>query len=323
MELSIVVPVYDGECFIEKCFQNIVDQNLKDYEVIFVDNNSKDQSLKLLEILACKYDCVRVTTEVTQGAGAARNKGLSLARGKFIVFFDIDDHYYDNSINVLLQNLKANPEVASSFGNLTKGETPKKDNNCGEVILTVKDFPDQGIQWFQDFTSLIGPPGFVHRTEIIKKLGGFPTEIKIGEDAAFHINLALSYRLIHCDVDVYHYCRHSESTVSKNNKLFSYDETYFKQYVSFYYPKVVLENKMLPLKPILIRKMVIIVAKFIRGKKNIKSRYLEYNKYKKYLIGLDVNFFVKSVLYLIILWNRDRFVKTLMVRTLKNFYRCK
>lgn len=89
--LSIIIPVYNAEKYVENLLQNFLKQNLEKVEIILVDDGSKDNSLKICNKYADKSESIVVTHQNNQGASAARNTGIGLAKGKYIAFVDSDD----------------------------------------------------------------------------------------------------------------------------------------------------------------------------------------------------------------------------------------
>lgn len=91
--LSIVIPVYNLEKYIERCLDSCLDQNLdKDlYEIICVDDGSSDGTYDILENYSAKYTNVKVVHTKNQGVVKARNHGLTLVQGEYIWFVDGDD----------------------------------------------------------------------------------------------------------------------------------------------------------------------------------------------------------------------------------------
>ena len=75
-QISVIIPVYNVENYVEKCLRSILEQTFTDIEVICVDNGSSDNSLKVLENLAAEDSRVRIFSMANQGPGACRNKGL-------------------------------------------------------------------------------------------------------------------------------------------------------------------------------------------------------------------------------------------------------
>lgn len=103
MLVSIILIIYNEEKFLVKCLESILNQSYKNIEVICVDDGSTDDSLKILKEYSLKDNRIKVFTQKNSGAAIARNYGLGLANGKYVIFLDGDD-YIDNDL--ILQTLK-------------------------------------------------------------------------------------------------------------------------------------------------------------------------------------------------------------------------
>lgn len=98
-KVSVIVPVYNAEKYLEKCISSIANQTLDDIEILAINDGSKDNSLNVLDNLSIKYkDKIRVFDKSNGGAGSARNIGIDNATGEFIKFVDADDYL---SLNIL------------------------------------------------------------------------------------------------------------------------------------------------------------------------------------------------------------------------------
>ena len=91
MKISIIVPVYNCEKYIEECVSSILAQSFSDFELILVNDGSKDGSGALCDVLALSDARIRVFHKENGGAASARNLGLDNAKGEFIAFMDADD----------------------------------------------------------------------------------------------------------------------------------------------------------------------------------------------------------------------------------------
>lgn len=90
--VSIIVPVYNVEKYIKCCIESIIRNNNSDYEIILVDDGSKDNSGEICERYAKKYNFIKVIHKVNGGLSDARNAGLKIANGDYILFVDGDDY---------------------------------------------------------------------------------------------------------------------------------------------------------------------------------------------------------------------------------------
>jgi len=89
--ISVIIPCHNVEDYIEEAIASVMAQTYMDFELILVDNNSTDNTLRILERAAINSSRIRVLEEKGKGAPRARNLGLSVARGSWIQFLDADD----------------------------------------------------------------------------------------------------------------------------------------------------------------------------------------------------------------------------------------
>ena len=105
-KFSIIVPVYNVEKYIDNCLKSIKNQTYKDYEVIVVNDGTKDNSMDIVK----KYD-VAVVEQKNQGLSAARNTGVKHATGEYLIFLDSDDSWNKDLLKELNKSLKNKPDV--------------------------------------------------------------------------------------------------------------------------------------------------------------------------------------------------------------------
>ena len=111
-KISVIVPVYNASKYLNTCLDSLLMQNLKDLEIILIDDNSKDDSLKILEMYKDKYpDKIKLFTNLeNKGPGFSRNIGLKHATGDYIGFVDSDDYIEKDMYNLMYQRAKINDD---------------------------------------------------------------------------------------------------------------------------------------------------------------------------------------------------------------------
>ena len=92
MLISIIVPIYNVELYLEKCIESIINQTYKNLEIILVDDGSTDSCGKICDEYAKKDNRIKVIHKINGGLSDARNKGMEIAKGKYIGFVDGDDY---------------------------------------------------------------------------------------------------------------------------------------------------------------------------------------------------------------------------------------
>ena len=97
VKISIIIPVYNCEDYLEQCIKSVLAQSLKELEMICIDDGSTDFSAQLLQEFARKDKRIVLLCQENQGPGGARNAGIRQAKGKYIIFLDADDYYVDEN----------------------------------------------------------------------------------------------------------------------------------------------------------------------------------------------------------------------------------
>jgi len=104
--VSIITPMYNGERFIAQTMDSVLAQSYKDWEMIVVDDGSKDAGSVIVETYAAKDPRIRLVKQINMGCGAARNNGIRLAAGQYIALLDADDTWNDNFLEKQLWLMK-------------------------------------------------------------------------------------------------------------------------------------------------------------------------------------------------------------------------
>lgn len=116
VEISVIVPVYKTEKYLEKCIESIVTQSYRNFELILVDDGSPDKCPRICEDFSKKYDFVRVVHKENGGLSDARNVGVSIAKGQYISFIDSDDFVSNNYLEILIHSIKKYNADISAVG---------------------------------------------------------------------------------------------------------------------------------------------------------------------------------------------------------------
>ena len=111
MELSIIIPVYRVEQYLNQCIQSITDQLYGDMEIILVDDGSPDRCPQMCDEWAEKFNCISVIHHQNQGLSIARNNGLEAAKGDYVWFVDSDDWLLPNAIADVFFAMEEYPDV--------------------------------------------------------------------------------------------------------------------------------------------------------------------------------------------------------------------
>src|SRR6476660_1471039 len=105
--VSVIIPVYNGTCYLRAALESVFAQTYRPFEVIVVDDGSLDDS----GVIAQSFDDVRYIHQENQGVAAARNNGIEVARGEFLAFLDQDDLWTPEKLKLQMGHLLSDPEL--------------------------------------------------------------------------------------------------------------------------------------------------------------------------------------------------------------------
>lgn len=239
--ISVIIPVYNAENHIKRQLRVIKDQEVQDIEVIFVDNNSEDQSVTAInnEINSGGWTFpISLLFEKKQGAGAARNLGLEASKGKYIAFLDADDKLIKGKWKKDLEILKNEPDVQFVFCRANRiyetGESLYHDDN--DINLGINHAPHLGIVWAKHFHKLQNTSSALIEKKCAKIIEGFEDSLLIGEDVAFFVKLGYKYNGYYYNEPLFHYYKHFNSTTGKRNQERPASLDHFKLNIEFILP---------------------------------------------------------------------------------------
>lgn len=140
--VSVIIPVYNAEHYIKECLDSLINQTLYPDEIICIDDGSNDNSLNILKQYEAKYKIIHVISIQHSSAGAARNIGLAIARGKYLAILDADDIYHHSLLfKQVVQAEYYNADIAVCRSNLLTTENNITPLNWSiyDSILPLKD----------------------------------------------------------------------------------------------------------------------------------------------------------------------------------------
>lgn len=198
IKVSVIIPVYNAELYLEQCINSVLNQTLKNTEIICVDDGSKDNSLKILKKYEKQDKRIKVLSQENKGAGAARNFGLKYATGKYVHFLDADDWLnegaYEKTYNLLE---KTNADICvflyTRYDNIKGTERRVELFNTGKEPYKVTDFEQE--YWHFCNTSVV-PWNKLYRREFLNEIGAYFDEIVCANDRAFYFQVITSAKII-------------------------------------------------------------------------------------------------------------------------------
>lgn len=221
IELSIIIPVYNTEKYIRKCLDSIFEQNVshKLFEVIVVNDGTKDKSLDIIYEFTNLYDNIILINQENQGLSQARNNGLKIAKGKFVWFVDSDDWIRSNSIKTILEVAKDDVDIISSLLNRVDERTMvEKVDIRNQFIrtkskMTGKDYLfDEGI--YAPVQQFVYRRGFLKNNELYFYPG------ILHEDGQFNMRaLYLCNNLFLLNTSLYNYLLRSSGSIMRSKSI--------------------------------------------------------------------------------------------------------
>ena len=238
--VSIIIPVYNAEKYINNCINSVLGQTYKNIELILVDDGSTDSSGFICDEYAKKDYRVRVIHQENFGPSVARNTGIIVARGTYIQFVDSDDSLESNMIYKLVDAMKNNVQLTIC------GYKSIKKNKRKTIIQENNPFI-QGIYQYNEFIEHLGelykdslinsPCNKLYVSEIIKKYKiYFIEDLKMGEDLLFNLNYIKVCKYISIINDsLYNYSKFNNASLTTSFKkdLFENQQMLFQKVRAF------------------------------------------------------------------------------------------
>ena len=181
--ISIVIPAYNAAAFIAKTLDTILAQTYKDFEVIIINDGSKDNTLEIIESYAKKDSRIRVFSQENGGVSAARNTALTKVRGKYITYIDADDSVPPTALEDLISLMGEDVDfVVGSHDEIRIG---KKHHI--EKVKTLR--ADELEERFREYDPVVWWPwGKLYRASVILDNNlSYDTNITFGEDHIFNL----------------------------------------------------------------------------------------------------------------------------------------
>ena len=217
---SIIIPVYNAEKTLQRCLNSILVQKYKKAEIILINDGSIDNSGEICERFVKEYPQIRYVYQENQGVSVARNKGLVLASGQYILFVDSDDYVSDNyftSIDKLLEEHDTDLIIFSRYDCKADKITETRyraffSDAQKELIYKLRDLICK--------KTINGPVTKVYKKELIDKYHlDFPVGAYVAEDRAFNIKYSLyikSLRVV--DIPLYYVSLDNDESLSRKKK---------------------------------------------------------------------------------------------------------
>lgn len=217
--VSIIIPAYNTEKYIENCLRSITNQTYNNLEIIVIDDGSTDETYKLCKSWENKDERLRIIKKSNTGVSDTRNIGIKLANGKYIVFIDSDDYVSDDYVETLVDNIGDAQMVCGEYYYVINGKivthnsylddgSSESISNIDAVNLMHKKNSFQGYLWNKIFLKNI----------ILDNNIFFETDVKIWEDMLFCIQyLSKIEKVFYYNKPIYYYIKRENSALNSGD----------------------------------------------------------------------------------------------------------
>lgn len=208
--VSVLMPVYNSEKYLEEAIESILNQTYKNFELIIVDDLSTDNSWNIINKYARKYRKIKsIRVKKWLSIGAMRNKLLSLAKGKYIVWMDSDDISVKTRIEDQVNFMEENKEVVTCGGYLEYIDENGKTSHIRKYPLD-----DKSLRKRIFLLAPVSTGTSIIRTSIYKKVGKFDPYCIGAEDLDMNFRLGLAGKFANLDKLLLLYRRHKYSSTT-------------------------------------------------------------------------------------------------------------
>lgn len=227
--ISIIVPIYNAEKYISRCIESILQQTYKEWELILVDDGSKDNSYNICKEYVANYKNIAVIKQKNNGANKARQQGWLQAKGEWVTFIDSDDYIPENALERLIS--KSNEETDIIIGMMSTFQIEDDE-------ISIEEYRKRCISGHK---TDVGPCAKLYRNKLYNDfIFDIPRELNVGEDNLMNIRLSFRTEKKVCFVKdiVYIY-----DTTNENSLIHSHRKSLEYEYLFHKYRKLSIPNQ--------------------------------------------------------------------------------
>ncbi len=308
--LSIIIPVYNSEKYLQTCLDSIPIKNNKIETIVIDDASNKKLTKNIINLEKNKNNIILIKNKINIGVGNTRNKGIRKARGKFLLFLDSDDKLNTSNLENLLNVLKTekNDLIYCRFIK----ETFPKDNI--EILKKLKNSNKaSNLKRIAGKIQYLGDdcwPFIVKRKFLIKNKIFFPKNIRVAEDEYFTTKLLLKMKTYSTFDKIFYIHTDREGSLSSDLSSFTNNTDFIKLFYLFI-DILVKEKIKIVDKQILFRHLRVLYSRimFLLPIRDIKEKKILYQKIKKNNSKLKIQIIKKYKLFYL-----------LKILEIKNYY---
>ncbi len=222
IKVSIIVPVYNVENYLEECINSIVFQDYSNWELLLIDDGSSDGSASICDKYSNSDPRIVTIHQENRGASVARNRGIDLASGKYVMFVDSDDYIENSMLMKMIQAMEEESAdlVICGYARFTESYVDRRSYSKNPITL-LKSKEEIGKLYTKPETNMFGISIWakLYRNEVLQSEKiRFNPSISYEEDCQFNVDY---FEKINCAIvlsDVLYYYRQMEISLSKGYK---------------------------------------------------------------------------------------------------------
>lgn len=215
MRFSVIIPLYNKAPYVAKAIQSVLAQTFVDYELVIVDDGSKDDSAEIAAKIIEGHPNCRLIKQDNAGVSMARNNGVAASHGDYLCFLDADDWWEPAFLEEMTQLIEEFPESGIYGTNYTIVNETKHKTRIAPIGVEV-DFEKGYINYCQVYAKTLVMPltsiSVAIPRPIFDEMQGFPKGIKLGEDFLLWIRIALKYKVVFLNKALAYYNQDVDAT---------------------------------------------------------------------------------------------------------------
>lgn len=275
--ISVIVPVYNVEKYIVKCLDSIVKQDRRDFELLLVNDGSKDGSIALAkEYLADKDVDWRIIDKENGGLASARNAGLKQAKGEYISFIDCDDVISEDFLSKMMEAIGEEDDFAFCAFRFVKSQDISKDDNAEKIVFDKEALLNA---FLKRNIAFVVPSMFFKKSFLLENDLFFDEKIRFSEDQPFIWNV-----ILHSERSVYLYRKMYGYYIRENSIMTS---SSFEKIINSYREFKEVITKMFSEYPEYDETKKLLIPRWELGALYSSARIVEFDQYQKIYEEMD------------------------------------
>lgn len=209
--VSVIMPCYNASMYLAEAIHSVQNQSYGDWELLVIDDGSTDNSVDVVKKYAQEDNRIKLIQQSNSGACRARNNGIDHAEGDYIKFLDADDLLEDGCLECQVRQVEKLNARQIPFGDYNNVD---RDGRIISKYVFNREHDlkaDPVYFFFSEWRVLISAP--LHRTALLREIGGFNEELKRGQESDLHLRLALAdVEFVHMSCLTFRYREHHANT---------------------------------------------------------------------------------------------------------------